>query len=189
MLRIWVGCSQRTSTQISIQTSCKYASPVKCAVDANNVSAMSRDGTLIAYSTPTNIRQVKDQAALATMALQDSFKGPEKVSGPGRGETAASSVLDTGKELVIEADECNLIAHQIDDDLYVVLLGKCAPRDEERLQASFEDSNSSFENLVDSSMTHDALATAKVETFAEEVLKMHKAKASSLADYIRLQVG
>ena len=72
---------------------------------------MSPNGTLMAYTTPTDIRALRDQAALLSMAWKDhSTKHP--------------SPLTT---LTIETPHNNIIARAIQPSLLLVLVGTVPP--------------------------------------------------------------
>ena len=89
-------------------------------------SVMSPSGTLLAYSTPANIKELRDQATLISMAWKDhkismeakaretsqSADGSENASGP--------KTLET---LTIEFDHANLIVRAIQANLLLVLVG------------------------------------------------------------------
>ena len=141
---------------------------------------MSRKGSLIAYSTPANIKQIRDQAALASMALTD------------QADHAGLSTQRAGHSvevLTVESDEYNLIAQKVQDDLYLVLLGKCAPQ---ALPPDVEEpddaqDSADMSNVEDDPQVNIFTAT-DCHSFAEEIRKAHQSKTNSLVKYIRTKL-
>ncbi|KAF2136019.1 uncharacterized protein K452DRAFT_238263 [Aplosporella prunicola CBS 121167] len=81
---------------------------------------MSPNGTLLAYSTPANIKELRDQAALISMTWKEQeakFDSPD-------GEASSSKLLET---LTIEFDNNNLIVRAIQPKLLLVLVGGVPP--------------------------------------------------------------
>lgn len=91
---------------------------------------MSPGGTLLAYSTPANIKELRDQATLISMAWEDhqisiDAKAKEAShSADENGSTADRSCLET---LTIEFDHGNIIVRAIQTNLLLVLLGDVPP--------------------------------------------------------------
>ena len=89
---------------------------------------MSPNGTLLAYSTPANIKELRDQATLISMAWKDHLniaggskgKQPSHSADPSSGSSAAQISLKT---LTIEFDHANLIVRAVQSSLLLVLVG------------------------------------------------------------------
>lgn len=146
---------------------------------------MSPKGSLVAYSTPANIKQIRDQAALASMALTDQKTNPT-------GHSIGVSTQRVGlaiEVLTIEADEYNLVAQQVQDDLYIVLVGKCAPQALPQASEVPEASQDHAETIDGYDDSHVNIFTAtSSHSFTEELRKAHRTKADSLAKYIRSEL-
>ncbi len=93
-------------------------------------SVMSPNGTLLAYSTPANIKELRDQAALISMAWKDyeraisSLHGADTTRPDGSAKGAADKSLET---LTIEWDSNNLIVRALQPKLLLVLVGGVPP--------------------------------------------------------------
>ncbi|KAL1610581.1 hypothetical protein SLS60_002251 [Paraconiothyrium brasiliense] len=81
-------------------------------------SVMSPNGTLMAYTTPIDIRDLRDQAALISMAWKDHASKLAEASPDARPE------LET---LTIETANNNIIARAIQPSLLLVLVGGVPP--------------------------------------------------------------
>lgn len=83
---------------------------------------MSPNGTLLAYSTPANIKELRDQAALISMAWKEhELNVHSEAHDAGHN---GSSPLET---LTIEFDNNNLIVRAIQPKLLLVLVGGVPP--------------------------------------------------------------
>ncbi|KKY14160.1 hypothetical protein UCDDS831_g08375 [Diplodia seriata] len=87
---------------------------------------MSPNGTLLAYSTPANIKELRDQAALISMAWKEHelniHSGADDADHDG--PSAQPKPLET---LTIEFDNNNLIVRAIQSKLLLVLVGGVPP--------------------------------------------------------------
>ncbi|KAK0650689.1 hypothetical protein DIS24_g6563 [Lasiodiplodia hormozganensis] len=87
---------------------------------------MSPNGTLLAYSTPANIKELRDQAALISMAWKEHelniHSGADDADH--EGSSAPPQPLET---LTIEFDNNNLIVRAIQQKLLLVLVGGVPP--------------------------------------------------------------
>jgi hypothetical protein len=101
---------------------------------------MSPNGNLLAYSTPVNIKELRDQAALVSAAWKESCSGrhthtapdPRKDSAhPQREPSAATSLANTLKPaletLTIEAEHCNILVRSLQPELLFVMVGEIPP--------------------------------------------------------------
>lgn len=91
---------------------------------------MSPNGTLLAYSTPANIKELRDQAALISMAWKDHEKAIVSSHDEDASRTDGSSKATQNKlleTLTIEFDSNNLIIRAIQPMLLLVLVGGVPP--------------------------------------------------------------
>ncbi|KAL6709968.1 hypothetical protein ACN47E_000753 [Coniothyrium glycines] len=87
---------------------------------------MSPNGTLLAYSKPVDIKELRDQAALISIAWKDSCNGRQKPNQ--RPETAQDTSLKAAlRTLTIETEDCNIIVRLLQPELMLVLVGKIPP--------------------------------------------------------------
>lgn len=87
---------------------------------------MSPNGTLLAYSKPVDIKELRDQAALISIAWKDNCNGRQKL--PSRTEsTQESSSKPALKTLTIETEDCNIIVRFLQSELLLVLVGNIPP--------------------------------------------------------------
>lgn len=80
---------------------------------------MSPNGTLMAYTTPIDIRELRDQAALISMAWKDHSSKLSSTT-----DTDSPPILET---LTIETANNNIIARAIQPSLLLVLVGSVPP--------------------------------------------------------------
>ncbi|KAF2205374.1 hypothetical protein GQ43DRAFT_428157 [Delitschia confertaspora ATCC 74209] len=93
---------------------------------------MSPNGTLLAYSTPVDIKELRDQAALISMAWKEqdaalqakAAKGSIQSEACQSSDSSTSSVLET---LTIEFQHNNVIVRAIQPKLLLVLVGGVPP--------------------------------------------------------------
>ena len=82
---------------------------------------MSSSGTLVAYSTPANVRHIKEQAALISLAIREysSVNGSRAIG--------TSRLCGDVRAFTIETENQNVHLDLIEDDLYLVLVGPSGP--------------------------------------------------------------
>jgi len=93
-------------------------------------SVLTTKGRVIAYSTPADGSQVRDQATLVSM-LWDEHVDNNDMRNP-RQPRAPESKSNTLQSLVIEYGPYNIIAQRIDADFLLVLIGSPIPGREHR---------------------------------------------------------
>jgi hypothetical protein len=81
---------------------------------------MSPNGTLMAYSKPVDIKELRDQAALISMAWKEEEKSREKNDG-------AAEEIRPLETLTIETQHNNIIVRAIQSSLLLVLVGGVPP--------------------------------------------------------------
>jgi hypothetical protein len=93
---------------------------------SNPNSLMSPNGTLLAYSKPVDIKELRDQAALISIAWKDNCTGRQK-SPPTADLAQDPSLKSALKTLTIETEDCNIIVRLLQSELMLVLVGKIPP--------------------------------------------------------------
>lgn len=153
-------------------------------------SVMSPNGTLMAYSTPVDIKDLRDQAALISMAWKEheaSFqaKQAKQASHPDQPESEESTTdLET---LTIEFQHNNIIIRAIQPKLLLVLVGGVPPSRRTVFKVTTEaygdpryppiempDSDSAHSNLLQGDSSAESLVPANQD------LNLSKKKASSI---------
>lgn len=113
----------------------------------NSRSLMSPNGNLLAYSTPVNIKELRDQAALISAAWKEHCVGrqtqstpdPRKDSARDESEAAHNSGLKPALEtLTIEAENCNILIRALQPELLFVLIGELPPNKSQQFKITAE---------------------------------------------------
>lgn len=108
---------------------------------------MSPNGNLLAYSTPVNIKELRDQAALISTAWKEQCVGrqvqstpdPKKDSTREDAEAARPGGLKPALEtLTIEAENCNILVRSLQPELLFVLIGELPPNKVQRFRITAE---------------------------------------------------
>ncbi|KAF1925988.1 uncharacterized protein M421DRAFT_229687 [Didymella exigua CBS 183.55] len=108
---------------------------------------MSPNGNLLAYSTPVNIKELRDQAALISAAWKDQCTGrqtqstpdPRKDSARDDAEAAQQNGLKPPLEtLTIEAETCNILIRSLQPELLFVLIGELPPNKVQQFKITAE---------------------------------------------------
>lgn len=117
---------------------CKYMLaalvPAPCAT-AHVPSVMSPNGTLMAYSTPVDIKELRDQAALISMAWKDQDNVRKNKPTDLSTDTQDIPPLET---LTIETANNNIIVRAIQPNLLLVLVGAVPPSRKEMFKITPE---------------------------------------------------
>ena len=98
---------------------------------------MSPNGTLLAYSKPVQIKELRDQAALISMTWKDNCQGRQKIS-VRNGTTQDQSLKPALRTLTIETPDCNIIVRLLQPELLLVLIGRIAPGKKQAFKISAE---------------------------------------------------
>lgn len=97
---------------------------------------MSPNGNLLAYSTPVNIKELRDQAALISAAWKEQSVGRQTQSAPDpRKDSARDDVVAAQQNtlkpaletLTIEAEHCNILIRSLQPELLFVMIGELPP--------------------------------------------------------------
>jgi hypothetical protein len=104
---------------------------------ADLYSLMSPNGTLLAYSKPVDIKELRDQAALISIAWKDNCTGRRKPSA--RSDSAQDPSLKPAlRTLTIETEDCNIIVRFLQTELLLVLVGTIPPSKRQRFKMAPE---------------------------------------------------
>lgn len=177
----------------------------------NVCSLMSPNGNLLAYSTPVNIKELRDQAALISTAWKEHCVGRQTQSTPDprrdldRDNDAAShdGLKPALETLTIEAENCNILIRALQPELLFVLIGELPPNKSQRFRITAEGSGESrhpaFGNSDTSGTPPNAhLATGKLKapsitsTMSQRekdislgVLHVQRKRLDALTEYIQ----
>lgn len=103
---------------------------------ADASSLMSPNGTLLAYSKPVQTKELRDQAALISMAWKENCVGRRKSAArAGVSDHLSKPVLET---LTIETPDCNIIVRLLQPELLLVLIGRISPNKKQAFKISPE---------------------------------------------------
>jgi len=93
---------------------------------------MSPNATLLAYTGPANIKELRDQAALVSILWKEAelkFKPTQSHPSLSESTSSSSTVIEGCLEtLTIETDKANIIVRAIQPRLLLVLVGGIPPR-------------------------------------------------------------
>jgi hypothetical protein len=98
---------------------------------------MSPNGTLLAYSKPVQTKELRDQAALISMAWKENCSGRQKLSSRA-GTGSDSSSKPALQTLTIETEDCNIIVRLLQPELLLVLIGNISPSKKQGFKISAE---------------------------------------------------
>ena len=142
---------------------------------------MSRKGDLVAYSSPANIKRLRDQAALASMALNEcASEGHSRAKGivHVRGDDAG---VDS---FAIPGTSHNMVVQRINEELFLVLLGDTAPGTQ-----PYQSSSGNVDDYGhDPAQIEDLLDASDSTAFDKRLLVLHSQKARAIADYLKAQL-
>jgi hypothetical protein len=89
---------------------------------------MTPNGTLVAYTHPTNIRDLRRQAAKAAILWQDNQTSQQPTSAFNDGDTSKSPIPSLLRTLTIESETGNTIIRKVQPQILLVLEGGTPPR-------------------------------------------------------------
>jgi hypothetical protein len=110
-------------------------------------SLMSPNGNLLAYSTPVNIRDLRDQAALISAAWKEHCIGRQTQSAPDPRKDSAREDAEVAQQnglkppletLTIEAETCNILIRSLQPELLFVLIGELPPNKAQQFRITAE---------------------------------------------------
>ncbi|KAF2171314.1 hypothetical protein M409DRAFT_18428 [Zasmidium cellare ATCC 36951] len=144
---------------------------------------MTPNGTLLAYSQPTDISDIRKQAAVAAITWQEHEHQQQSGFNGEIREDAEQSPLHV---LIVESQTSNIIMRKIQNHLLLVLEGGVPPRRsgfERRITAESADGTNQRPSHEDEavSIRSDHTGSSKVAT---NVLKLQRTKLDQLAEAI-----
>jgi hypothetical protein len=119
---------------------------------------MSPNGTLLAYSKPVQTKELRDQAALISMAWKDNCVGRQKLSA--RNGAADHSLKPALHTLTIETQDCNIIVRLLQPELLLVLIGRIPPNKKQTFRISPEGQGDSRYPDVDVALSRPSSSQA-----------------------------
>ncbi|KAH7397289.1 hypothetical protein BKA66DRAFT_566409 [Pyrenochaeta sp. MPI-SDFR-AT-0127] len=96
---------------------------------------MSPNGTLLAYSKPVDIKELRDQAALISIVWKDNSSGRQRLPPDSIQDSSFKSALKT---LTIETEVCNIIVRLLQPELLLILVGTIPPKRRQHFQITPE---------------------------------------------------
>lgn len=97
---------------------------------------MSPNGTLLAYSTPVDIKELRDQAALISIAWKEQSQGRQRPPVPDNrkelsrnddSSNASQALKPALRTLTIQSRDCNILVRLLQPELLLVLVGNIPP--------------------------------------------------------------
>lgn len=142
-------------------------------------SVLKTDGRVIAYSTPSDGSQVRDQAALVSMLWSQHSVSESQHWRHNRNVHAAKAEVKPLQALLIEYGAYNIVAQRVDEELILVLIsGKIPGRMDQDLVVNAEkdgDVSNGVENSGEGErMTPLGLQRQKAQTLAKYIAKQTK---------------
>lgn len=134
---------------------------------------MSPNGSLVAYSTPADMLQLRDQAALISMAWRGDS---ETISNGFARPSSSDSGLGRTRALTVEFGSYNLIARAIQPDLILILLGGVFPGKRDSFELTKENLDDPVYPLENSNQDGKAKNSS--------TLQLQRRKADKLARFI-----
>ncbi|KAJ8117939.1 hypothetical protein OPT61_g987 [Boeremia exigua] len=113
----------------------------------NARSLMSPNGNLLAYSTPVNIKELRDQAALISATWKEQCIGRQMQSAPDPRKDSAREAAEAARQsgvkpaletLIIEAENCNILVRSLQPELLFVLVGELPPNKVQQFKITTE---------------------------------------------------
>lgn len=146
------------------------------------------NGTLLAYSQPTNINDLRKQAAIAAICWQQHERGDPtgRFDGDYDEEIAEDEEQSPLQVLIIESEDANVIMRRIQDQLLLVLEGGVPPRRfgfDRRITAEGADGSQRRPHQGDGHTDVANVVKAEHEgsSVASNVLRLQRTKMDALA--------
>ena len=89
---------------------------------------MTMNGTLLAYTQPTNIKELRKQAAMAAISWQEHQAAANTETSDAAGDSSKVAVPSLLQTLTMETEDSNIIVRKIQPQLLLVLEGGVPPR-------------------------------------------------------------
>ncbi|KAF2123847.1 hypothetical protein P153DRAFT_140187 [Dothidotthia symphoricarpi CBS 119687] len=123
---------------------------------------MTPHGMLMGYSTPVDIKELRDQAAVVSMLWNDTRNGRQTDERKDSIQPQAGAIpspkpaLET---LTIETEYCNIIARALQPELLLVLVGNIAPHKKQSFKITAEEVGNQRYPAAESSEGHAAVTS------------------------------
>lgn len=146
---------------------------------------MTPNGSLLAYSTPADIRSLRDQAAMVSMTFREQptftypFVTTNSDSQPPSPTRQDSEVKST---MIIQTESCNVIVQYLQPRMLLVLEGGLPPH-HKGISGVFVDSTDSPSPETDTPA--DSKAVSKQQKTGRMTLAAHRSKIDLVAKAIR----
>lgn len=127
---------------------------------------MSPNGNLLAYSTPVNIKELRDQAALISAAWKEQCIGRQTQSAPDPRKDSTREDAEAAQQnglkppletLTIEAETCNILIRSLQPELLFVLIGELPPNKVQRFKITAESHGDSRRPALETADTPSSL--------------------------------
>ncbi|CZT17169.1 uncharacterized protein RCC_03001 [Ramularia collo-cygni] len=150
------------------------------------------NGTLLAYSQPTNINDLRKQAAIAAICWQqhESRGSAGRLTGEYDEEIAEDAEQNPLHVLTIESEDANVIMRRVQEHLLLVLEGGVPPRRngfERRITAEGVDGSQLRSHQGDghTDVANPVKAEHDGSSVAANVLRLQRTKMDALAAILR----
>ena len=145
---------------------------------------MSPGGELIAYSMPANIKQIRDQAALASTALKDAHTAPRQPIG--LEIKRSDNRID---RLTINSERSNLVIQYVQPGLYIALLAQSTtPELAEAQERGLVDDVPAPSNHLDNSHVNTILDAKDKGAFDQHLLNAQCMKLDAIVRHVQSEV-
>jgi hypothetical protein len=152
---------------------------------------MSPNGTLLAYSTPVDIKELRDQAALISIAWKEHCQGRQKPPVPGQrkesaridnsvGANAAQSLQPALRTLTIQSRDCNILVRLLQPELLLVLVGNIPPKKNQSFKINAEGYGDPRYPSVDASPSRPGSSSNLLQGDGPSDKSLAKGKAPSI---------
>jgi len=108
---------------------------------------MSPNGTLLAYSTPVDIKELRDQAALISIAWKEECQSRQKPPPPehrkdstrnDNSTNTSQSLKPALRTLTIQSRDCNILVRLLQPELLLILVGNIPPKKSQTFKINAE---------------------------------------------------
>jgi hypothetical protein len=167
---------------------------------------MSPNGNLLAYSTPVNIKELRDQAALISAAWKEQCIGRQTQSTPDPRKDSAREDAEAAQQnglkppletLTIQAENCNILVRSLQPELLFVLIGELPPNKVQPFKITAESHGDlRYPTPESAEAPHGASNTLKAPSIRSSmsqrekdvrlgVLHVHRKRLDALTEYLQ----
>lgn len=162
---------------------------------------MTPHGMLMGYSTPVDIKELRDQAAVVSMLWNDTRNGRQPDDRKDSAQPPAATAPSTTpspklalETLTVETEHCNIIVRALQTELLLVLVGNIAPHKKQSFKVTPEehgDQRYPAAEAVEETTVKKGKAPSILSTMSQRekdiklgVLHIQRKKLDALAEYI-----